>query len=137
MIAYLILNFAPIFRLRRFESELGEPKNEREREAYFICVGLQCTLVAYLVCSFFASIQYYWFLYYPVAHAVAFCRIYQRELAAGDTSQQLTPAPTVGNGWVKGGALWQPAHAQTGVLWESVYRRATKKTRHGLEERAG
>ena len=39
-------------------------------------VGLQATLAAYIVCSFFASIQYQWYLYYPVAYGVAMRRIY-------------------------------------------------------------
>lgn len=135
LIAYLFLNFAPIFRLRRFERELGKPTNEREEEAYFLCVGLQCTLIAYLVCSFFASIQYYWFLYYPVAHAIAFCRIYRREQTADSTSQELAPKPADGTGWVKGGTLWQPSHA--GILWSNVYQQATKNFKRRLEERAG
>jgi len=43
---------------------------------YFMSVGLQGSLVAYMVSSFFGSIAYLWYVYYLVAYAVAFRRIY-------------------------------------------------------------
>ncbi|MDQ2746998.1 MAG: hypothetical protein M3T96_07050 [Acidobacteriota bacterium] len=43
---------------------------------YFMSIGLQGSLVAYMVSSFFGSIAYLWYVYYLVAYAVAFRRIY-------------------------------------------------------------
>jgi hypothetical protein len=40
---------------------------------------LQGTLMAYYVNSFFLSIQYLWFVYFPIAYAVGLRRIYERE----------------------------------------------------------
>ena len=43
---------------------------------YFMAVGLQGSLVAFMVSSFFGSVAYLWYVYYLVAYAVAFRRIY-------------------------------------------------------------
>jgi O-antigen ligase len=51
----------------------------RRRELYLLSVGLEATLYVYILCSFFASIQYLWFLYYPVAYVVALKRIKEAE----------------------------------------------------------
>jgi len=123
-LAYLIFNIAPIIKLRRFERELGEPTTDQEREAYYFGIGLQGTLIAYLVCSFFASVQYYWFLYYPVAHTIAFCRIYQREKLSSETA--FAPTQDSQTYKAKGGTLWQPTYAQSGVLWAKTNQQRAK-----------
>ncbi|MGH9802280.1 MAG: O-antigen ligase family protein, partial [Blastocatellia bacterium] len=128
LIAYLIINLAPIYRLWRFEREMGEPQSENDKEARYICIGLQGTLIAYLVCSFFASIQYYWFLYYPVAHTIAFCQIYRRDRAGDESSVE--PMPDSRAGRAKGGILWQPNYAQSGVMWSNS-KQLTKKLKRG------
>ena len=46
---------------------------------YFMSIGLQGSLVAYMVSSFFGSVAYLWYVYYLVAYAVAFRRIYAIE----------------------------------------------------------
>lgn len=43
---------------------------------YFMSIGLQGSLVAFMVASFFGSVAYLWYVYYLVAYAVAFRRIY-------------------------------------------------------------
>lgn len=142
LLAYLIINFSPLIGLFAFERKLGKPDSELKKEAYYICVGLQATLVAYYVCSFFASVQYYWFLYYPVAHSIAFFRIYQN-VSAKTESESLALIPVnqptdtkSKTGKVKGGVLWQPNNAQEGVLWSKTYRRKPPKVarRRSLEK---
>ncbi len=121
LIAYLIINFAPIRRLMRFEKELGDKVAEEDKEAYYICIGLQAILVSYVVCSFFASIQYFWYLYYPVAHSIAFCRIYGRKKPVGGESLALVPLQAAeqkaSKRRAKGGALWKSN--QPGALWQA------------------
>jgi O-antigen ligase len=85
LIAYLIMIFAPLRSLRRIERETlaqlpadatTSPGISRARETYYLSAALQASLIAYIVCSSFGSIQYLWFLYYPLAYAVSLRRIY-------------------------------------------------------------
>ena len=46
---------------------------------YYLAIGLQASIVGYMVSSFFASVAYNWFIYYLIAYAVAFRRIYSVE----------------------------------------------------------
>jgi O-antigen ligase len=48
---------------------------------YYLAVGLQASLLAYLVSSFFASVAYLWYVYYLVAYAVCLRRMYESETA--------------------------------------------------------
>jgi O-antigen ligase len=79
LIAYLILIFAPLRSLRRIERQTRGMRSESEREMYWLSVCIQAAFIAYLVCSFFASIQYLWYLYYTAAYAVALRQIHAAE----------------------------------------------------------
>lgn len=79
LLAYLVLLFNPLKALLKIEQDTVGARDRRDFENYVLTVGLQATLVAYYANSFFASIQYMWFVYYPVAYAVGLRRIYQRE----------------------------------------------------------
>lgn len=77
LIAYLIFILSPFRKLGAIERALFD-RNEIDW-FYYLAVGLQASIVAYLVSSFFASIAYNWFIYYLIAYAVAFRRVYQLE----------------------------------------------------------
>lgn len=77
LIAYLIFIFSPFRKLGAIERTLFA-RSEFDW-FYYLSVGLQASIVAYLVSSFFASIAYNWFIYYLIAYAVAFRRVYQLE----------------------------------------------------------
>ena len=77
--AYMVLIIAPLRSLLRLELETAGKENERIREIHYLSIGLQATLAAYIVCSLFTSIQYQWFLYYPVAYVVALRGIHEHE----------------------------------------------------------
>jgi len=79
LIAYLILIFAPFRSLRRIERQTMGMRSKSEREMYWMSVSIQAAFIAYLVCSFFASIQYLWYLYYTAAYAVALRQIHAAE----------------------------------------------------------
>ena len=102
LVAYLIIIFGPLRRLNILQSRLAARSTanstlqSQDRALYCVIVGLQATLVAYLVCSFFASIEYNWYLYYPAAFAIALFRI------EGPGTQ---PAPRP-RGAVPGGVIW-------------------------------
>jgi O-antigen ligase len=74
MIAYIILLVHPLRKQRMIERELFE-RNESSR-FYYLAIGLQASLVAYMVASFFAAVAYQWYVYYLVGYAIALRRIY-------------------------------------------------------------
>jgi len=75
--AYLVFMISPFRKLGAIERTLFA-KNDNGW-FYFVAVGLQSSIVAYMVSSFFASVAYNWFIYYLIAYAVAFRRIYSLE----------------------------------------------------------
>jgi O-antigen ligase len=80
LLAYVLLLFAPLRRLRRVERETLPLKHGRD---YYWAVSLQASLAAYIVSSFFGSVAYLWYIYYLVAFGVCFHRIYEsRKLTA-------------------------------------------------------
>ncbi len=79
LMAYLLLIFTPLKGLWRIEQATLNARDRLNFENYLMSVALQGTLVAYYVNSFFLSIQYLWFVYFPIAYAVALRRIYERE----------------------------------------------------------
>ena len=46
---------------------------------YYLSVGLQAALIGYLVCSFFASVAYLWYVFYLVGYCVCLYRLYENE----------------------------------------------------------
>jgi O-antigen ligase len=67
-------------------------------EMYYLSGAVYACLVGYVVCSFFGSLQYLWFVYYPLAYAVAIRRIH---LAEQKSTVPLAEAPQTS------GLLWQ------------------------------
>lgn len=77
LIAYLVFILSPFRKLSAIERTQLE-KNEMDW-FYYLAIGLQASFISYMVGSFFASIAYNWFIYYLIAYAVAFRRIYKIE----------------------------------------------------------
>lgn len=71
---YFWFLFTPFGRLRRIEQATGTGK--RKPSVYYLAIGLQASLVGYMVVSFFASVAYQWYVYYLVAYAICLQRIY-------------------------------------------------------------
>ena len=86
MICYIILCVHPIRKLRMIEREMFE-RNENSH-LYYLAIGLQASLVGYMVSSFFAAVAYQWYVYYLVGYAICIRRIYYLQ-----QSNKLTPAP--------------------------------------------
>src|ERR1700752_4032409 len=85
MICYIILLVHPLPKLRLMEREMFE-RNESSRY-YYLAIGLQASLVGYMVASFFAAVAYQWYIYYLVGYAIALRRIYYLE-----QSEKLNPS---------------------------------------------
>jgi O-antigen ligase len=84
MVIYTLFVLSPFRRLRRIEREtLADHKGSRD---YYLAVCFQAAVVGYMVSSFFGSVAYLWYIYYLVAYAFCFSRIYEaRRAASGET----------------------------------------------------
>jgi O-antigen ligase len=74
MVCYIIFLVHPLRKLRMIEREMFE-RNENSRFYYF-AIGIQASLVGYMVASFFAAVAYQWYIYYLVAYAICLRRLY-------------------------------------------------------------
>lgn len=77
LIAYLIFMLSPFRKLSAIERK--HFNEDRADWYYYMAIGLQASIIGYMVSSFFASVAYNWFIYYLIAYAVAFRRIYSVE----------------------------------------------------------
>ncbi|HLL74051.1 MAG TPA: O-antigen ligase family protein [Pyrinomonadaceae bacterium] len=77
---YVLFMVAPLKSLRRVERETLESR--RASRFYHLAVGLQAALVGYMICSFFASVAYQFYVYYLVGYAVCLRRLYEANAAA-------------------------------------------------------
>jgi len=109
LLAYLIMLFAPIRSLIRVERESFDRRQKSAREIYYLSIGLQGTFLAYLICSFFSSIQYDWYIYHPIVFAIALRRITQFEAQSVEESLDTGPAGETSPEQNRSrGALWRP-----------------------------
>ncbi|MEK6280177.1 MAG: hypothetical protein AABN95_07455, partial [Acidobacteriota bacterium] len=112
LLLYAMFMTASITRLRQIERETLFSTNGSR--FYYLAVGLQASLVGYMVSSFFASVPYYWFIYYLVGYAVCFRRIYREEKVQGKieipAGAVLLPDSQRVSG--KAGPRWQPGAAR-------------------------
>jgi O-antigen ligase len=122
LIAYLILIFAPLRSLRRIEREtrmatrgalIKGGSDPPEQQTYYFSVALQASIVAYMVCSFFGSVEYLWHLYYLVAYSLSLKAIYAREQSAMELQSD---DEGVGKEVAIGKAL--KCRTGAGVLWK-------------------
>jgi probable O-glycosylation ligase (exosortase A-associated) len=81
--AYLIFLLSALKSLRKIESSAA-PRSK----FYYLSVGLQASLIGYMVNSFFLSVAYLWYAYYLVGYSVCLSR-----LAAAE-QRTAAPAPT-------------------------------------------
>jgi O-antigen ligase len=117
LIAYLIVILAPMITLRRLERRTAKEPPGPGRDKFYMSIAIQAAIVAYMVCSFFSSIQYQWYVYYVAAYAVALRRIHAAEEVEGAVNivpaeSQVNVVQDVG----KGGVLWNSARVRKGIL---------------------
>ena len=74
---YTMFIVAPLRKLGQIGRETFEARSNSNY--YYLAVGLQASLLGYMVCSFFLSVAYAWYVYYLVAFAVCFRRLYEAE----------------------------------------------------------
>jgi O-antigen ligase len=74
-VAYLILIVSPFRKLAAIDRRMFADKDFSW--IYYLSIGIQASLVGFMVSSFFGSVAYNWFVYYPIAYAISLRRIYQ------------------------------------------------------------
>ena len=74
LLIYLALLVTPFRRLRQIERATWTARDKQS--TYYLAIGLQASLVAYMVVSFFASVAYLWYAYYLVAYCICVRRIH-------------------------------------------------------------
>ena len=72
---YVLYVVTPLRRLRAVVRETFDAR--RDSHFYYLAAGLSASLVGYMVASFFASVAYYWNVYYLVGYAVCLRRLYE------------------------------------------------------------
>ena len=115
LLAYLIIILAPLRGLAKIEMETLKHGSRNDPDAKYLSIGLQSVLIAYMVCSFFASIQYVWYIYYPAGFAVALRLIYAAEKGAQVNEGKAARPPYQPQLF---GNLWKsPPRKHAGILW--------------------
>ncbi|HEY0322858.1 MAG TPA: O-antigen ligase family protein [Pyrinomonadaceae bacterium] len=75
MIVYILFMLTPFKRLREIERETLDTR--QSSRFYYMSIGLQASIVAYMIGSFFASVAYHWYVYYLVGYSICLRRMYQ------------------------------------------------------------
>jgi O-antigen ligase len=75
MVVYILFIITPFKQLRRIERETSVSR--RGSKYYYLAVGLQASLVGYMVSSFFGAVAYQYYIYYLVGYAICLRRIYR------------------------------------------------------------
>ncbi len=74
--AYVLLMVSPVRKLAVVERRLFASDKE-EAWIYYLSVGVQASIIGYMVSSFFSPAAYNWYVYYPIAYAICLRRIYR------------------------------------------------------------
>ncbi len=74
LVIYIMLMVYPLRRLREIEKETVDLAEKRK--LHYWSIGIQASIIAYMVSSFFGAVAYQWYIYYIVGYAVALRRIY-------------------------------------------------------------
>ena len=82
---YVLFMITPIRRMKRVENDTFGVKDKAR--FYYLSIGLQASLIGYMVASFFASVAFLWYVYYLVGYAVCVSRLYSDELARDQLPQ--------------------------------------------------
>lgn len=81
-VAFLVTPFKRLWRIEQATRTV-----ERQPSAYYMAIGLQGSLLAYMVVSFFASVAYLWYAYYLVAYCICLRRVFAGSLGDSTLSQ--------------------------------------------------
>ena len=75
LVLYVLFQIAPLKELRKVALETSDTR--RKSRYYYLAVGLEASLIGFMVASFFASVAFLWYVYFLVGYAVCLVRLYQ------------------------------------------------------------
>ena len=75
LVCYTAFIVSPLRKLARIARDtFAAPDYSR---FYYLALGLQGSLIAYMISSFFLSVSYNWYVFYLVGYAVCLRRLYE------------------------------------------------------------
>jgi len=77
LFCYMMFIITPLRKLAQIARETFATRHNSQY--YYLTVGLQASLLGYMVSSFFLSVAYHWYVYYLVGFAVCMRRLYESE----------------------------------------------------------
>jgi O-antigen ligase len=77
LVCYTLFIVTPLRKLGQIARETFAARHSSKY--YYMAVGLQASLIGYMVSSFFLSVAYLWYIYYLVGFAVCLRRLYEAE----------------------------------------------------------
>jgi O-antigen ligase len=86
LVLYVMFIITPLKRLRAIERR--QSTSNGKSRFYYLAVGMQASLFGYMVCSFFASVAFLWYVYYLVALSLCLTRLYEIEQGIGVTKPE-------------------------------------------------
>jgi O-antigen ligase len=88
-IVYVLFLIAAFRRVRR----IPHPKEVSARERWLphLAIGVQSSLIGFMVTSFFASVAFLWYAYYLVAYAICVSRLHETSVPIQKKSLPLQP----------------------------------------------
>lgn len=77
LVFYVMFIVSPLRKLGQIARETFSVR--RSSSFYYLAVGLQASLIAYMVSSFFLSVSFNWYVFYLIGYAVCLRRLYESE----------------------------------------------------------
>jgi O-antigen ligase len=81
MFVYILLLITPLKQLRKIANDT--PSSGRGARFHYLAIGLEASMVGYMIASFFASVAFLWYVYYLIAYAICLRRLYESQLIFG------------------------------------------------------
>ena len=74
MLIYVLFLIAPLNKLKKLERDTHDLRHQSHY--FYLAVGLEASLIGYMVASFFASVAFLWYAYFLVGYAICLRRLY-------------------------------------------------------------
>lgn len=87
--AYVVLLVYPLRRLSKIENEMSD--SGEKTVLYYMIVGTHAGIIGFMTSSFFASVAYQWYVYYPIAYAIGLRSIYEAQKTVVKSDAESSP----------------------------------------------
>ena len=96
MVVYILFLVTPIRRLAGVRRRSSV--TQRRGRLDYLSIGLETSLVSYMVTSFFLSVAYLWYAYYLVGYAIVLHRLIEHEeFSSKESISQTTSGALLGS----------------------------------------